>query len=522
MNQLRQHRWLLLILLLAFGLRLVNLNGRSLWYDEALAILFAEKSLTAMLRGTITITNGIAANVHPLLYFWLLHGWMQLVGQAPTAVRLLSVLFGTATVFVDYLLAEEIRDWGLEIGQNLQSPISNPQSLPLFTALLIALSPFHIYYSQETRMYGLLGLLTLLATLFWLRGWRTNQRRDWTLVGVCGALVLYTHTLGALYLAGLGMWAAWQWVRQGWQRWQGVVGSYALMLLLYAPWLTILPSQLGRVQQSYWVVRPGLTELLQTLLAFHVAYDNEALPGWLLPLALFLSLLVPIFLLMALRTSAALRSPALQLLGFTTLLPPTLGFLVSQFQPIYTLRAFLPSALTYWVLLGLVFGASKMPKGMKWVLGGLTAVILTASLLNHYTYASFPRPPFAAAANWLTDHTEPDAVIIHSNKLTFFPTYLYNRTIPQQFIADEPGSPSDTLAYATQAAMGLFATVDLETAVSNHPRIYFILLDRAQAEAVAAGQPTHPHLAWLAARYQLQDTIHFNDLAVYEFRQSAD
>ena len=48
---------LLLILLLAFGLRLVNLNGRFLWYDEALAILFAEKSLAAMLNGTITLTN---------------------------------------------------------------------------------------------------------------------------------------------------------------------------------------------------------------------------------------------------------------------------------------------------------------------------------------------------------------------------------------------------------------------------------------------------------------------------------
>ncbi|MEZ4514708.1 MAG: glycosyltransferase family 39 protein [Chloroflexota bacterium] len=514
---------LLLILLLAFGLRLVNLNGRFLWYDEALAILFAEKSLAAMLNGTITLTNGVAANVHPLLYFWLLHGWMQLVGSSPAAVRLLSVLLGTATVFVGYLLGQEIGDWRLQTLSNLQSPISNLQSLPLLAALLIALSPFHIYYSQEARMYGLLGCLTMLATLFWLRGWRTNQRRDWLLFAVCGALVLYTHTLGALYLATLGIWAVWQWVRRGWQRWQGVVGSYALMLLLYAPWLTILPSQLGRVQQNYWVARPGLTELLQTLLAFHAAYDNEALPGWLLPLVLFLSLLVPIFLLMAFRTAASLRSPALQLLGFATLLPPALGFLVSQVQPVYTLRAFLPSALAYWVLLGLVLAAGKMPKGVKWGLGGLTAVILTASLLNHYTYATFPRPPFAAAAAWLADHAEPDAAIIHSNKLTFFPTYLYNRALPQQFIADEPGSPSDTLASATQAALGLWATADLETAVSNHPHVYLILLDRAQAEeAVAARQPTHPHLAWLSDRYQLQDTIRFNDLAIYHFSLPAD
>jgi 4-amino-4-deoxy-L-arabinose transferase-like glycosyltransferase len=32
---------LVLILLLAFGLRLINLGGRTLWYDEAFAVLFA-------------------------------------------------------------------------------------------------------------------------------------------------------------------------------------------------------------------------------------------------------------------------------------------------------------------------------------------------------------------------------------------------------------------------------------------------------------------------------------------------
>jgi hypothetical protein len=66
-------------------------------------------------------------------------------------------------------------------------------------------------------------------------------------------------------------------------------------------------------------------------------------------------------------------------------------------------------------------------------------------------------------------------VIVHSNKLTFFPTHYYDRTLPQSFIADEPGSRSDTLAYPTQQALGLFATPDVETAVQGHERVWFVI-----------------------------------------------
>jgi hypothetical protein len=71
---------LFLILLLAFGLRLVNLGVRNLWYDEAFAVLFAEKGLDAMLYGTLTPVDGGASDIHPLLYYVTLDGWMNLFG----------------------------------------------------------------------------------------------------------------------------------------------------------------------------------------------------------------------------------------------------------------------------------------------------------------------------------------------------------------------------------------------------------------------------------------------------------
>ncbi|MBI5715349.1 MAG: hypothetical protein HZC38_18280, partial [Chloroflexi bacterium] len=77
----------LLITLLAFSLRVINLNVRPLWYDEAFAVLFAEKGFSAMLYGTLTQVQGAAADVHPIAYYAGLNLWMQLVGQSPFAAR---------------------------------------------------------------------------------------------------------------------------------------------------------------------------------------------------------------------------------------------------------------------------------------------------------------------------------------------------------------------------------------------------------------------------------------------------
>jgi hypothetical protein len=297
------------------------------------------------------------------------------------------------------------------------------------------------------------------------------------------------------------------------------------MLVLFSPWLLILPRQLGKIQQAYWVARPGIVELIQTVFVFHFAYDNQALPPWLLPIAFFFSLLIPAVLVLELRRRRRTDLPSsdcpapISLLLFLTLAPVALTFLVSQIQPVYVIRTLLPSALIYYVLVAAVLFSGLTPRPVKWGVLGPAAVIVLLSLFNHYTYAQFPRSPFDEAAAYLRQQTDPSTdVVVHSNKMTFFPMHYYDRDLPQTFIADEPGSASDTLAYPTQEALGLFATSDLETAVAGHERVWFAVFERAVDEyRQVEGQ--HPQLAWLEQRYQRVDEASFNDLIVYTYRR---
>jgi len=266
-------RWfpLLLILLLALALRLVNLGGRSLWYDEAFAVLFSEKGLSAMLYGTLTPVAGGASDIHPLLYYSTLNIWMDVFGQSAFAVRLLSVILGVATVGMMYMLAHEL--FG--------------EKTALAAAFITALAPFHVQYSQETRMYALLGLLLVTATWCFVKGWRSpdmpvgeglkpspmiNHLRDprlrwWLAFGVLAALAMYTQQLAAFYLVALGLVPA---IRRRWDQFRWVALAAAIGIILYLPWLINLPGQFHKVQSYYWIDKPGLGTLLRTVFSFLV------------------------------------------------------------------------------------------------------------------------------------------------------------------------------------------------------------------------------------------------------------
>jgi hypothetical protein len=93
--------------------------------------------------------------------------------------------------------------------------------------------------------------------------------------------------------------------------------------------------------------------------------------------------------------------------------------------------------------------------------------------------------------------------------------HYYQSELSQQFIADPAGDGSDTLAYPTQEALGLFAVPTLEEAVAGHSVVWFIIFQKAVQEFQEAGLGDHPHKRWLDAHYKLIKTIPFNDLELY-------
>jgi 4-amino-4-deoxy-L-arabinose transferase-like glycosyltransferase len=498
-------RWLLHpngVLLVPFALallvRLVGIASRPIWYDEAFAVLFAEKGVKAMLAGTLTPAGVGASDVHPLGYYSLLWAWMGLFGESLTSVRALSVLAGTATTLVASALALKL--FGRQTA--------------LATGVLMALSPFQVHYGQEIRMYALLGLWLILATYCFWQGSQSARWGWWVGFAVFAALGQYTHNLAAFYLLSLAFWPL---ITRDWRVLRSIAVASGASLVLYLPWLIHLPAQFAKVNQAYWIETPGPYRLLTLLLAF---VTNLPLQPGQLAVGLFAALSITILALIETTRAAKHQAPQWQraawilYLGFAA---PLLVFLFSQWKPVYLERAFLPSGIAFCIWVAWALTQATAGRVARLLLIVMLVVGSSIGLYQHLTFRGFPYAPYGQVARSLRSRAQTGDVIVHSSKLSFLPTAYFDRDLPARYIADPTGSGVDTLARSTQQVLGLEASTDMFSAVGNARRVWFVIFDESNQEYVRAGYPGHPHLTWLMLRYGSVELLRWDDLDVYLF-----
>jgi len=490
---------LILVLLAGFGFRLYRLADKEMWYDEAFAVLYAEKDLGSIVHGTVTPVEGAAADIHPLMYYFFLHGWMR-IGQSPLVVRFPSVVFGLLALCMIFVISREL---------------FNPRIGMVATALG-AVSPFHIWYSQEARMYSLLCLTSLLVIYFFVRAWKQGTRLQWIGLSFFTALSLYAHNLAFLIPLTLYLFVA---VRRQWSFLGRLLLAHLGSLLLFLPWLLLVPGQLAKVRQAYWIPRPGPVELVRTLIVFTF---NLPLSGWLLPLSLFFSLLLlAMVLYRTLSTAPVAHSEAtwsVWLCLSLSFVPMLAMFVISLLKPVYIERAVLSSSLVYCITVAQAMLRGRLPRVVLFSLMPIP-LLLIGSLWFQYHYSEFPRSPFRQANAYLREHVEAGDIIVHDSKLSFFPSHYYDRTLGQEYVGDVPGSSTDTLALPTQEVLGLLAQPDVSHAVGDSRRVWFVVFRRALDEARALGVE-NPSEAWLDGRYSLSSSVQYSDLNIYLYESS--
>ncbi len=131
------------ILLLALGVRFFGLTYHSLWFDEAVSTFWAAQPADEIWR----VGMALVQDKHPPLYYLLLHGWTRLLGGDDWSVRSLGVLIGALAVLPTYTIGRRLG--GRRAGA--------------FAALLLAVNPFLVWYSQEARMFMPATTFTLIG-----------------------------------------------------------------------------------------------------------------------------------------------------------------------------------------------------------------------------------------------------------------------------------------------------------------------------------------------------------------------
>ena len=169
---------LCLILVLSVFLSIPNLN-ENLWYDELDATHIRLGNLT---KTWIYSLEG----VHLPMYIYFMFFWGRLFGDSEISVRMPPMIFGILSIVLAYYIVLKYAD----------------KKTALLTAFFLAVSPVHIWYSQEARPYaGLLFFLLLLAFSYYRLSEAPGRSLRWYLVySVSLFFIVFSHCYAMVYL----------------------------------------------------------------------------------------------------------------------------------------------------------------------------------------------------------------------------------------------------------------------------------------------------------------------------------
>jgi uncharacterized membrane protein len=391
-------QWLCLIMTVGGILRLYGLDFQSLWQDEGLQYYVAtQNSIGELFQQT--------RSFHPPLSFIVNHVFL-LLGESDFLLRLPSALFGIASLPVFYVL-----------GRDLTS-----QKDAVFAVFVLALSPFHIWYSQEGRMYSQLLFLSLLSSVLLLQALRRGKARWWVYYALVSAAGMYTHVFMALAFAAQFLWVVLYHRRYV----LPIAASGVTVAILFLPWVLYLPwvsnfadgmsrgglsggSSLGgragftlaAVPYTFFVYSAGLS-LGPTVAELHA--DRST--GFILSFLTSISVVAVVFAILvtvgvfAMYKCFGLRAAMFCLLGlFVPLVGTTVYSLAphATFNVRYTVIAFPHFCLLVGTAVAFLARANKM-------FGAVAVVavmgISVASLYNHFTNPRYAKEDIRSAVTF--------------------------------------------------------------------------------------------------------------------------
>lgn len=160
------------IIVVAAVARFRGLGAESIWFDEWSTLQAVGRKLPD------TLTYVAEREGSPPGYFLVAWLWSRVVGNGDGAMRALSAIAGTLVVPVAYATAWEL------IRSRMAARV---------VAVLVAVHPLLVWYSQEARPYSLLTLAGALSLLFFARSWARGSRTDLWIWGACAAAAVSVH-----------------------------------------------------------------------------------------------------------------------------------------------------------------------------------------------------------------------------------------------------------------------------------------------------------------------------------------
>ena len=400
-------RALLNLLLAGLMLRVINLRAWSLWLDEGATWSWATAPTW---KDTL-----LAEANHPPVWWLVTRGWVAVFGDSEAALRAPAALCGVFATLLTWVLMLRLLDPALAPragGFPHAADGGRGRRIALWTTGLVCVGAYFLEYAQEARMYSLLLLEALAASLLLLR-WIDHRKRG-TLVAyaLLGAFSLYTHYFAAWFLIAHALYVLWIARRPGEGEKLGspwpFVFSVAAAGLLFVPWFVYLvlsfqsiahiaPEPFSYLAYVAWRMGVGPALAVPDRLRQLSGPEQLVREEWPIIVMGVVLWLVPL----ALGIASLLRRPGLRaFVGFQLLFPVGILLAVYPLFPLIHERYLL--FLAPLVFLLPVLGAFALPSvGRRVALAGLAFLMAFGAFAYHGSSEQLVPDP--ASPSWPLD-----------------------------------------------------------------------------------------------------------------------
>lgn len=404
----------------AFLIRLHDLGGKELWYDEAVSAFLALQSwLDIILYSTQHVPEP------PPSYYLFLKGWGSLAGSSSFALRWLSLACGVIFIPFFYRVVKGFVNWQVALG----------------AAFLAALSPFLIRYSQETRMYSLVILLTLCSLWSFVRGLECDSKLWWTVYVLTTISGLAAHYFMAFVVLAENIAVAIRWraLRNRLGKWLLVQGATLVLPLI---WIIAFSGPRGTLVSAIQFMRPWERSVLQYVTTFQElgighppSFQSEL---WMGLLALVPSFVVLWGVLTGRREFLPMETAVATLdarwrywLLVLFLVVPLIGIFALP-GPLDSRYCFasIPAYLVFMAL-----GLERLRKSHVALLALGAGLVLVSFGVGLHGYFRATKGNFGEVIAWMEERVQATAVILLDNP-DYWPLmgYYYHGSAPYYFI----------------------------------------------------------------------------------------
>ena len=242
------------IAIIIIGIIFISLSAfhTGLWFDESYSVGMAGHSFKDIWL--------IGKNdVHPILYYWILHILNLIFGNNILVYRLFSVACIAILGIIGYTHIR--KDFSPKVG--------------IMFSFLVYFSPINVVYSAEIRMYCLAMLLVTLTAIYAYRIYRkiigqnstketkennkTRNIANWILFAICSLAAAYTHYYALLAIVIINLWLMIILIKDSVKNKKFstdlkiFIVCAIVQIALYLPWILSIIIEMLQSKSGYWI-----------------------------------------------------------------------------------------------------------------------------------------------------------------------------------------------------------------------------------------------------------------------------